>query len=144
MKALLKWDEALDIDPSISLLHELKAQVLMEMGEYSMALPEAQQAVELDEQWSDAHFTLGRVYVNLGELELAQTCMDAALKLVVQQSDRHGRPQGNNASQTEVEAELDEVIKLLQIRSQMSDAAANSKQSSETTVEEASHSMDIS
>lgn len=128
----------------MALLHELKAQVLMEMGEYDMALSEARQAVQLDENWSDAHFTLGRVYLNLGELQLAQHAMEAAIKLIIQRLDGQGRSQGNNASQNEVEAELDEVMKLLQIRSQMSEAASESKGSRESTVEDNSSNMDIS
>lgn len=122
VRALGKWEEALLIDPHNGVLHELRAQVLMEMGEYEPALDAAKQSVELAPDWSDAHFTLGRVYFNLGSLEEAHICMSQALQLALQNVDEEGRPTGGAVAPSEIEDELDEVMHLLELKQQMQDS----------------------
>jgi tetratricopeptide (TPR) repeat protein len=146
VRAISKWDEGLNLAPSSGVLHELKAQVLMEMEEYELALASAQLAVECEEKWSDSHLTLGRVYFNIGNLEAAKSSMEMALKLTIEQSDLTGRPRNENTSQFEVEAELDHVVKLIQLRSQMELAQVDVHPTPSTSepTSSATSSMDVS
>lgn len=94
----------------------------MEMGEYELAREAALQATECAPNWSDAHFALGRVYFNLGMLEEARSSMVHALELARSHVDTHGRPLGASLAPTEIEAELDEVLQLLDLKQQMLDS----------------------
>lgn len=122
VRALSKWEEALQIEPHNGVLHELRAQVLMEMGEYEFARDAALLAVENAPLWSDAHFALGRAHFNLGELEEARICMSRALQLAVEHVDAHGRAVEAFLSPSEIEDELDEVLHLLELKQQRLDS----------------------
>lgn len=135
IKALQKWDEALIHDPPNALLHELRAQVLLEIGEDELALQAASQAVEFSGEWSDAHLTLGRVFLNLGLLNEAKEAMEHALVLINGDSDAHGRPWGENSSAMEIERELDEVSNLITLKAQREEAAAASNAKPEEATE---------
>lgn len=114
----------MSLDPSNAVLHELRAQILLEIGDDELALEAAAQAVEYANDWSDAHLTLGRVYINLGLLEEAKQSMEQSLALTKQSSDANGRPWGENSSAMEVERELDEVANLIALKSQRAEASA--------------------
>mmetsp|Transcript_15119 Transcript_15119/g.19937 ORF Transcript_15119/g.19937 Transcript_15119/m.19937 type:complete len:232 (-) Transcript_15119:627-1322(-) len=77
-QALQRWEDALQLTPQNHLLHELKAQVFMEMGRDFEAVKSATEAVKLSPAWSDGHLTLGHAQINFGELELAITSFKRA------------------------------------------------------------------
>lgn len=133
VKALLCWDQALSIDPKNPVLHELKAQVLLEMGEDELALEEATQATTFGENWSDAHLTLARVLRNSGLLDLSKQSMIRALELAKSQSDINGRPQHGNSSSQLIELELDELLFLIQLSLQRSQAEDSIKEQKANT-----------
>mmetsp|Transcript_36966 Transcript_36966/g.73234 ORF Transcript_36966/g.73234 Transcript_36966/m.73234 type:complete len:224 (+) Transcript_36966:75-746(+) len=63
-------------------LHELRAQVLLEMGNRDFdAVSAATRATEVAPGWSDGFLTLGRCQLNLGEPSFAIKSMSAALRL---------------------------------------------------------------
>jgi tetratricopeptide (TPR) repeat protein len=71
----------LQIQPRNSRLHEMRAQVLDQVGRTFEAVQAAQQAVSLAPDWVDGHITLARVQLNLGEPQLALASYMAAAKL---------------------------------------------------------------
>jgi tetratricopeptide (TPR) repeat protein len=71
----------LQIQPRNSRLHEMRAQVLDQVGRTFEAVQAAQQAVSLEPDWVEGHITLARVQLNLGEPQLALASYKAAAKL---------------------------------------------------------------
>lgn len=67
-KALSCWERALQQDPDSGHLHELKAQVLNELGRAWDAVQAATRATQLLPQSSDVLVTLARAQLNLGEV----------------------------------------------------------------------------
>ncbi|XP_057442725.1 uncharacterized protein LOC130734373 isoform X1 [Lotus japonicus] len=80
-EALGKWEAALTLAPDIPVLHEQKAQVLLEIGDAWNALKAATRATELEPSWAEAWVTLGRAQLNFGEPDNAIESFDRALAL---------------------------------------------------------------
>lgn len=80
-EALKKWDEALQYTPCDEKIHEMKAQVLMELCEVFPAVQSAKKAVEYSPTWWIAHQTLGRAYLGLGEVKMAVQSFSRAVHL---------------------------------------------------------------
>ncbi|GLC43852.1 hypothetical protein PLESTB_000915200 [Pleodorina starrii] len=72
--------QAVRLVPGRADLHELHAQVLLELGCTWEAVRAATRAVELQPQWAEAHVTLGRAQLNLGEPALAEASFERALE----------------------------------------------------------------
>ncbi|KAJ4831714.1 hypothetical protein Tsubulata_019108 [Turnera subulata] len=109
-EALGKWEAALNIMPESAVLHEQKAQVLLEIGDAWNALKAATRvchfcsslslflhfklgATELEPSWTEAWITLGRSQLNFGEPDSAIVSFDRALAIKPDskeaQADRH-------------------------------------------------------
>ncbi|XP_061372194.1 uncharacterized protein LOC133314690 [Gastrolobium bilobum] len=80
-EALGKWETALTLAPDVPVLHEQKAQVLLEIGDAWNALKAATRATELEPSWAEAWVTLGRAQLNFGEPDNAIESFDRALAL---------------------------------------------------------------
>ncbi|OWM85133.1 hypothetical protein CDL15_Pgr027920 [Punica granatum] len=96
-EALGKWEAALTLMPENKVLHEQKAQVLLELGDAWSALKAATRsylpclsfskitlvsgATELDPSWAEAWLTLGRAQLNFGEPDSAIQSFDRALAI---------------------------------------------------------------
>ncbi|GLT55186.1 hypothetical protein SLA2020_283300 [Shorea laevis] len=77
-EALGKWEAALTLMPERAVLHEQKAQVLLEIGDSWNALKAATRATELEPSWAEAWITLGRAQLNFGEPDSAIESFDKA------------------------------------------------------------------
>ncbi|XP_014620626.1 tetratricopeptide repeat protein 33-like isoform X2 [Glycine soja] len=82
-EALGKWEAALALAPDVPVVHEQKAQVLLETGDAWNALKAATRATELDPSWAEAWVTLGRAQLNFGEPDNAIESFDRALALKI-------------------------------------------------------------
>ncbi|KAI8014589.1 Tetratricopeptide repeat protein 33 [Camellia lanceoleosa] len=80
-EALGKWEAAITLMPERAVLHEQKAQVLLEIGEAWNALKAAIRATELEPSWAEAWITLGRAQLNFGEPDNAIESFDRALAI---------------------------------------------------------------
>nr|ACU13617.1 unknown [Glycine max] len=80
-EALGKWEAVLALAPDVPVVHEQKAQVLLETGDAWNALKAATRATELDPSWAEAWVTLGRAQLNFGESDNAIESFDHALAL---------------------------------------------------------------
>lgn len=80
-EALGKWEAAIILMPEKAVLHEQKAQVLLEIGDAWGALKAATRATELDPSWAEAWTTLGRAQLNYGEPDAAVENFDKALAI---------------------------------------------------------------
>ncbi|XP_028757590.1 tetratricopeptide repeat protein 33-like [Neltuma alba] len=80
-EALGKWESALSLTPDVAVLHEQKAQVLLEIGDAWNALKAAIRATELQPSWAEAWVTLGRAQLNFGEPDCAIESFDRALSI---------------------------------------------------------------
>ncbi|KAF3653009.1 putative tetratricopeptide repeat protein 33-like isoform X2 [Capsicum annuum] len=80
-EALGKWESALLLMPDRAILHEQKAQILLELGETWKALKAATRATELEPSWDEAWVTLGRAQLNYGEPDSAIESLDRALAI---------------------------------------------------------------
>ncbi|XP_054796239.1 uncharacterized protein LOC129301673 isoform X2 [Prosopis cineraria] len=80
-EALGKWESALSLTPEVAVLHEQKAQVLLEIGDAWNALKAAMRATELQPSWAEAWVTLGRAQLNFGEPDCAIVSFDRALSI---------------------------------------------------------------
>ncbi|KAF7829788.1 Tetratricopeptide repeat protein 33 [Senna tora] len=80
-EALGKWESALTLTPEVAILHEQKAQVLLEIGDAWSALKAATRATELEPSWAEAWVTLGRAQLNFGEPDSAIESFDRALSI---------------------------------------------------------------
>ncbi|EIE22408.1 TPR-like protein [Coccomyxa subellipsoidea C-169] len=79
--AIRTWDRAIAMRPSNAVLHELKAQVLLDAGQPWAAVQSALKATSLDETWPDGFLTLSRAQFNFGEPEEALISINEALRL---------------------------------------------------------------
>ncbi|CAA7396767.1 unnamed protein product [Spirodela intermedia] len=80
-EALGKWEAALMLTPDKAVLHEQKAQVLLELGDAWNALKAASRATELEPSWPESWTTLARAQLNFGEPEASIQSFDKALAL---------------------------------------------------------------
>ncbi|CAN6232038.1 unnamed protein product, partial [Urochloa humidicola] len=80
-EALSRWEAALTLAPDNAILHEQKAQVLLEVGDAWHALTAATRATELEPSWPEAWVTLGRAQLNFGEPDSAILSFDKALAI---------------------------------------------------------------
>ncbi|KAG2452513.1 hypothetical protein HYH02_002752 [Chlamydomonas schloesseri] len=78
--------QAVRLMPGNAELHELHAQVLMELGSVWEAVRAAGRAVQLMPEWADAHVTLARAQLNFGEPVLAEASYERALEYMQQPS----------------------------------------------------------
>lgn len=103
--ALQRWDQALQITPQNYVLHELKAQILMEMGSGHdfQAIQSASEAVKNAPEWPPGLVTLARAQVNFGELSLAANNYRKALAIL----------SSTNGDKEEATEELEQVCALL-------------------------------
>ncbi|KAL6212017.1 hypothetical protein ACLB2K_017240 [Fragaria x ananassa] len=92
-EALGKWESALMLMPKSTVLHEQKAQVLIEIGDAWNAIKAATRATELEPSWAEAWVTLGRAQLNFGEPDSAVQSFDKALAITPDseeaRDDRH-------------------------------------------------------
>ncbi|XP_066922027.1 tetratricopeptide repeat protein 33-like [Clytia hemisphaerica] len=70
-EALQKFDEALSFTPLNEKIHEMKAQILLELGEIFPAVQAAEQVVKLNPTWAEGFQTLGRTQISIGEIDMA-------------------------------------------------------------------------
>lgn len=80
-EALSKWEAALSLMPDNAIIHEQKAQVLLEVGDAWRALTAATRATELEPSWPEAWVTLARAQLNFGEPDKAIESFDKALAI---------------------------------------------------------------
>ncbi|XP_021284483.1 tetratricopeptide repeat protein 33 isoform X1 [Herrania umbratica] len=80
-EALGKWEAALNLMPENAVLHEQKAQILLEIGDAWSALKAATRATQLEPSWAEAWITLGRAQLNFGEPDSAIESFDRALAI---------------------------------------------------------------
>ncbi|KAF9609726.1 hypothetical protein IFM89_018174 [Coptis chinensis] len=80
-EALGKWEAAITLIPDKAVLHEQKAQVLLEIGDDWNALKAAARATELEPSWAEAWITLARTQLNFGEPDAAIESFDRALAI---------------------------------------------------------------
>ncbi|CAN1801616.1 Tetratricopeptide repeat protein 33 [Linum perenne] len=80
-EALGKWEAAINLTPENAVLHEQKAQVLLEVGDAWSALKAATRATQLRPSWPEAWVTLGRAQLNFGEPDDAIESFDRALAI---------------------------------------------------------------
>ncbi|KAG2445950.1 hypothetical protein HXX76_000553 [Chlamydomonas incerta] len=78
--------QAVRLMPGNAELHELHAQVLLELGSAWEAVCAATRAVQLTPQWAEAHVTLARSQLNFGEPVLAEASYERALENLQQPS----------------------------------------------------------
>eukprot|EP00897_Mesotaenium_endlicherianum_P009835 jgi/Mesen1/8880/ME000532S08275 len=105
--ALSRWETALAMAPRHAILHEQKAQLLMETGSSWAAVQAATRATELKPEWADAWLTLARAQLNYGEPGLALESARAALLLQPGSAEIQGelqRAQRHAQRQRQVEA----------------------------------------
>ncbi|XP_073147726.1 uncharacterized protein [Henckelia pumila] len=80
-EALSKWETAITLIPGRAVLHEQKAQVLLELGDAWNALKAAARAAELEPTWAEAWITVGRAQLNYGEPDSSIESFDKALAI---------------------------------------------------------------
>ncbi|CAL5221617.1 g3837 [Coccomyxa viridis] len=79
--AIRLWDMALKLRPQYAALHEMKAQVFLEVKQYWPAVQSATSATVAEPSWAPGFVTLARAQYNFGEPEEALKSMDEALRL---------------------------------------------------------------
>ncbi|EFJ50571.1 hypothetical protein VOLCADRAFT_88516 [Volvox carteri f. nagariensis] len=79
--------QAVRLAPGRADLHELHAQVLLELGYTWEALRAASRAVELQPQWAEAHVALARAQRNFGEPALAEASYERSLEYQAEDVD---------------------------------------------------------
>ncbi|ERN08740.1 hypothetical protein AMTRI_Chr11g99420 [Amborella trichopoda] len=110
-EALGKWESSLTIMPERAVLHEQKAQVLLELGEAWKALRAATRATELEPSWAEAWITLGRAQLNFGEPEASLKSFDRALEI---------KPDSE-----EVKNDIDTAVQLIRKRKRLQTSGMN-------------------
>jgi predicted Zn-dependent protease len=85
--ALAAWDAAAVLDPDNAALHEMRAQVLLEVGQVWDAVQAATSATQLRPGWAPGWATLGRAQLGLGEVVLGLASLEAAARLDPADSD---------------------------------------------------------
>lgn len=70
-QAISRWRESLSLNADQPEIYEMKAQVLMELGNDFQAVQAAESALHLVSTWWEAHRTLARAQRNLGEIRMA-------------------------------------------------------------------------
>lgn len=79
--ALAKFSSACLMDAGDYTLHELKAQVLLQMARPFEAINAASQCVSLQPGWAEGWLTLARAQADFGELDLAMASIHTAAGL---------------------------------------------------------------
>ncbi|WOK97365.1 tetratricopeptide repeat protein 33 [Canna indica] len=107
-EALGKWEAALSMEPRNAVLHEQKAQALLEIGDSWNALKAATQATELKPSWCEAWVTLGRAQLNFGEPDSAIESFSRALEI--------------NPNHDEAQADRNTALRLVKRRKQLQES----------------------
>lgn len=79
--AIGRWNEAIECTPDRAELHEMKAQALLQLGEYFDGIEAAERCVALLPGWPPGVLTLGRAQLGFGELDLALATFQRALAM---------------------------------------------------------------
>lgn len=80
-EALKCFQSALDLEPANHVLYELRAQVLLSVGNYLDAIQLCKASIEISPNWSESHLTLARCYREFGEIYYALESLQRALEL---------------------------------------------------------------
>nr|XP_032835542.1 tetratricopeptide repeat protein 33 isoform X5 [Petromyzon marinus] len=80
-EALRLWDTAIAMTTNDAKIHEMKAQVLMELGEWFRAVQSAHRSISMCACWAPAWLTLARAQLNLGEPAMAVRSFSVGLHL---------------------------------------------------------------
>jgi len=70
-QAIDRWDNALAINAEDATVFEMKAQALINLHEWIVAIKSVEKSVQLRPNWWVAHQTLGRAQMGIGEVRLA-------------------------------------------------------------------------
>jgi tetratricopeptide (TPR) repeat protein len=79
--AIKCFNDGLILTPQCHLLHELKAQVYLQLEQYLKAAESAKYSVELQPNFADGFITLARIYRELGEVKNSVECYRTAKSL---------------------------------------------------------------
>ena len=80
-KSMKCFNDALLLTPSCHLLHELKAQVYLQLDQLLDAIECAKYSVELQPNFADGYITLARINREMGEVQKSVECYRTALSL---------------------------------------------------------------
>ena len=80
-QAINRWDNALAINAEDATVFEMKAQALINLHEWIVAIKAAEKSVQLRPNWWVAYQTLGRAQMGIGEVKLALRSFQVALHL---------------------------------------------------------------
>eukprot|EP00090_Calanus_glacialis_P023571 TRINITY_DN36437_c0_g1_i1.p1 TRINITY_DN36437_c0_g1~~TRINITY_DN36437_c0_g1_i1.p1 ORF type:complete len:201 (+),score=64.08 TRINITY_DN36437_c0_g1_i1:39-641(+) len=80
-QAISRWDIALSINAEDVTVLEMKAQALINLHEWIVAIKAAEKCVQLKPNWWVGHQTLGRAQMGIGEVKLALRSFQVALHL---------------------------------------------------------------
>ncbi|XP_046864276.1 tetratricopeptide repeat protein 33-like isoform X2 [Xenia sp. Carnegie-2017] len=70
-ESITKWNEAIELTPENEVLHEMKAQVFLELNEIFPAVQAAEKAVSINPRCHNSFQTLGRAQLAMGEIQMA-------------------------------------------------------------------------
>merc|ERR1719499_1124105 len=68
-EALLEYDEAIKLHPTLKLLHSNKVLCLLKLEQFEMALQASHDMLKLDPDYSKGHYLKGWCHLELGKLE---------------------------------------------------------------------------
>jgi len=80
-QAIDRWDNALVINAEDATVFEMKAQALINLHEWIVAIKSVEKSVQLRPNWWVAHQTLGRAQMGMGEVKLALRSFKVAFHL---------------------------------------------------------------
>ena len=80
-QAITRWDVALSINAEDATVFEMKAQALINLHEWIVAIKAAEKTVQLKPNWWVGYQTLGRAQMGIGEVKLAMRSFQMALHL---------------------------------------------------------------
>ena len=87
--ALLCYDEAIALAPSLARAHFNRGNILLDRGDVTQALPSYRKAIELKPDSAAAHYNLGNAHLQLGNLEASVSALRTAVTLKPDFPDAH-------------------------------------------------------